>query len=58
MEQPFSYHDETPVTPYWSQSVAKAEVSILQGASRVEFEAECVLETMVGGGVGNLKDQA
>ncbi len=35
---PFSYHEETPVTPYWSQSVAKAEVSIRQGTRRVEFE--------------------
>jgi hypothetical protein len=55
---PFYYHKETTVTPYWSQSVARAEVSILQGARRVEFEAECVLETMVSGGVGNLKDKA
>ncbi len=54
----FSYHKETPITPYWSQSVAKAEVSIRHGSTRVEFEAECVLETMVGGGVGKLKDQA
>ena len=55
---PFSYHEETSVTPYWSQSIAKAEVSILQGESRFEFETECVLETMVSGGVGKLKPQA
>jgi hypothetical protein len=52
---PFYYHEETPVKPYWSQSVARAEVSILQGAERVEFETECVLETMVSGGTGNLR---
>lgn len=46
---PFYYHKETPVTPYWSQSVAKAEVSIRQGRRQVEFETECVLETMVSG---------
>jgi len=47
---PFYYQKETPVTPYWSQSVAKTEVSILHGSTRVEFETECVLETMVSGG--------
>jgi len=47
---PFSYHEETSGRPYWSQSVARAEVRIRQGASRVEFETECVLETMVSGG--------
>ena len=55
---PFYYHKETTVTPYWSQSVARAEVSIREGTSRVEFETECVLETMVSGGVGKLKVQA
>jgi hypothetical protein len=49
---PFYYHEETPIKPYWSQSVAKAEVRILHGAERVEFGAECVLETMVSGGSG------
>lgn len=52
---PFSQHKKTPVTPYWSQSVARAEVSILHGRKRIEFEAECVLETMVSGGSGTLE---
>ena len=47
---PFSYREETPIAPYWSQSIARAEVRILQGLSRVDFEDECVLETMVSGG--------
>jgi len=55
---PFYYHEETPLTPYWGQSIAKARVSIVQGSSRTEFETECVLETMVSGGVGKLRGQA
>jgi hypothetical protein len=52
---PFYYHEETPVTPYWSQSIARAEVRVLQGAKRATFESECVLETMVSGGTGDLR---
>lgn len=52
---PFYYHGETPVKPYWSQSIARAEVQVLQGARRVAFETECVLETMVSGGTGDLR---
>jgi hypothetical protein len=51
---PFTYREETPVAPYWSQSVARAEVDILHKGRRVEFETECVLETMVCGRTGNL----
>jgi hypothetical protein len=50
---PFYYHENTPIKPYWSQSVARAEVRILHGARTVRFETECVLETMVSGGSGN-----
>jgi hypothetical protein len=46
---PFSYHEDTPIKPYWSQSIARAEVRILHGVKRSEFETECVLETMVSG---------
>jgi len=40
------------------QRIDGAEASILQGTGRAEFETECVLETMVSGSVGNLKDPA
>jgi hypothetical protein len=50
---PFYYQEETPVKPYWSQSIARAEVRVLQGARRVAFETECVLETMVSGTTGD-----
>ena len=52
---PFTYHEQTPIKPYWSQSVARAEVRILHEGEREEFETECVLETMVSGGTGNLR---
>jgi hypothetical protein len=51
---PFSYHEKAPRAPYWSQSVARAEVGILHGRKRIEFDSECVLETMVSGGTGKL----
>ena len=47
---PFSSHEDTPIKPYWSQSIASAKVHILHGVKRFDFEAECVLETMVTGG--------
>jgi hypothetical protein len=47
---PFSFHEDTPIKPYWSQSIAGAKVRILHGLKRFEFETECVLETMVSGG--------
>jgi hypothetical protein len=34
---------------HWSQTIAEAKVKILDGFRRVEFDAECVLETMVTG---------
>ena len=52
---PFYYHEDTPSNPYWSQSIAKADVRVLHGVRRVAFEAECVLETMVTGGSRSLR---
>ncbi len=52
-EMPFSYREETPIAPYWSQSIARADVRILEGVRRAEFEAGCVLETMVSGAAPN-----
>ena len=46
---PFSYRDETPVKPYWGQTVALAKVEVVHGLKRDRFEAEAVLETMMTG---------
>jgi len=46
---PFEYHDQTPARPYWGQTVAEADVEILNGLKRTRFRAEGVLETMVTG---------
>jgi len=45
------FHDseKTRVPSHWSQTIASARVKILHGIRRVEFDAECVLETMVTG---------
>jgi len=46
---PFSFREQTPVRPYWGQTIAEARVEVRQGLKRERFTAEAVLETMLTG---------
>jgi len=45
----FDHSEKTPVQSHWSQTIAEAKVKILHGIRRIEFDTECILETMVTG---------
>jgi hypothetical protein len=45
----FDHSEKTPVQSHWSQTIAEAKVKILHGIRRMEFDTECILETMVTG---------
>ncbi len=46
---PFNYYEKTPVQAYWGQTIAHARVRGLHGIKRVNFDTDCILETMVTG---------
>jgi hypothetical protein len=46
---PFELKVQTPLKPFWGQTVADARVEVIHGFKREKFEAECSLETMMTG---------